>query len=73
MRATGGVSLRRNACQARLMRVYLGSDHAGHELKKYRVRHFLNSPFSDEPRHRQRIAMLVRYENSGQRPPMPGR
>jgi ribose 5-phosphate isomerase RpiB len=55
------------------MRVYLGSDHAGHELKKYRVRHFLNSPFSDEPRHRQRIAMLVRYENSGQRPPMPGR
>lgn len=35
------------------------------------VSQFVNTPFSGEPRHRDRIAMVLRYENTGQPPPLP--
>ena len=103
------------------MRVYLGSDHAGFELKarliewlasaghepvdcgpeKYvqdddypvyvmRAAHavigdqcvhpgeavgfarvFVSTPFSGEPRHARRLAMIADYEKSGELPPVP--
>jgi ribose 5-phosphate isomerase B len=37
------------------------------------VTSFVDTPFSEDPRHLQRIAMLDRYEESGQPPPLPGR
>jgi ribose 5-phosphate isomerase B len=33
---------------------------------------FLDTPFSQEPRHARRIAMLTDYEKSGELPPLPG-
>jgi ribose 5-phosphate isomerase B len=32
---------------------------------------FLGTPFSDDPRHERRIAMLADYETSGELPPLP--
>jgi ribose 5-phosphate isomerase B len=34
---------------------------------------FVDTPFSEDPRHLDRIAMLDRYEESGQPPPLPER
>jgi ribose 5-phosphate isomerase B len=35
------------------------------------VEAFLAEPFSNDPRHERRIAMLVAYEQNGQLPPLP--
>ena len=32
---------------------------------------FLAEPFSNDPRHERRIAMLTAYEDSGALPPLP--
>jgi ribose 5-phosphate isomerase B len=32
---------------------------------------FVDTPFSEDPRHSERIAMISRYEESGQPPPLP--
>jgi len=32
---------------------------------------FLDTPFSDEPRHARRIALLTGYEETGELPPLP--
>jgi ribose 5-phosphate isomerase B len=34
---------------------------------------FVDTPFSRDPRHEERIAMLGRYEETGQPPPLPRR
>jgi ribose 5-phosphate isomerase B len=34
---------------------------------------FLTTPFSEDPRHRRRLAMLADYERTGALPPVPGR
>jgi ribose 5-phosphate isomerase RpiB len=65
------------------VRVYLGSDHAGFELKTRLIewlpgaeaigfaRIFLSTPFSGAPRHSRRLAMIAEYEKSGELPPLP--
>jgi ribose 5-phosphate isomerase B len=36
------------------------------------ARIFVDTPFSEEPRHARRIAMLADYEKTGELPPLPG-
>ncbi len=36
------------------------------------VEAFVAEPFSNDPRHERRIAMLTAYEQNGQLPPLPG-
>ncbi|HLH82720.1 MAG TPA: ribose-5-phosphate isomerase [Trebonia sp.] len=33
---------------------------------------FIQTPFSQEPRHARRLAMIAEYEKSGELPPLPG-
>ncbi len=33
---------------------------------------FIDTPFSTEPRHARRLAMIARYEEDGSLPPLPG-
>jgi len=33
---------------------------------------FLNTPFSGDPRHARRLAMITRFERDGELPPLPG-
>jgi ribose 5-phosphate isomerase B len=35
------------------------------------ARIFLDTPFSEEPRHARRLAMLADYEKTGELPPLP--
>ncbi|MEU6011765.1 RpiB/LacA/LacB family sugar-phosphate isomerase [Streptomyces sp. NPDC047453] len=65
------------------MRVYLGSDHAGYELRNHLVAWLTAaghepvdcgphiSPFSEEERHIRRIDMLSDYERTGMLPEIP--
>jgi ribose 5-phosphate isomerase B len=45
--------------------------HAADEAISF-VEAFLAEPFSNDPRHERRIAMLAAYEQNGQLPPLPG-
>ena len=36
------------------------------------VRVFVSTPFSGEPRHARRLAMIADYEKTGELPPLPG-
>jgi ribose 5-phosphate isomerase RpiB len=68
-------------CQTWPVRVYLGSDHAGHELRTrliewlvgagHEPKIFLSTPFSAEPRHARRLAEIADYEKTGELPPLP--
>jgi ribose 5-phosphate isomerase RpiB len=63
------------------LRVYLGSDHAGHELRTrliewlvgagHEPKIFLSTPFSAAPRHARRLAEIADYEKTGELPPLP--
>ncbi|MEU3981299.1 ribose-5-phosphate isomerase [Streptomyces sp. NPDC026672] len=44
--------------------------HTTEEATKF-VETFLNTPFTDEPRHARRIAMLTTYESTSELPPIP--
>jgi ribose 5-phosphate isomerase B len=47
-----------------------GRMHATEEMTGF-VETFLATPFSGDPRHERRIAMLTGYETTGARPPLP--
>lgn len=47
-----------------------GRMHSQEEATRF-VEVFLSTPYSDEARHTRRIAMLSRYEESGELPPLP--
>jgi len=41
------------------------------EQARAMVSTFLSTPFSEDPRHARRLAMIERYESSGEMPPIP--